>query len=320
MSEIVLQRKQTEISTRTRSLWKTMLIYRHYYLLVLPGVLYFLIFHYVPMLGIAIAFKDVSPYNVIGDLLHGPWVGFRFFQQFMDSVYFWNVMENTLLISLYKLLWAFPASIVLALMLNEVSHGLFKRVVQTLSYLPHFLSMVIVAGILVNLLSTEVGFINVILKSLGFDSIYFMGNENYFRSVLVSSHIWQSIGWGSILYLAAIAGIDPQLYEAAEMDGAGRWRKMWHVTLPGIVPIMVLLLIFNVGGLLNAGFEQIYLLYSPPVYRVSDIIDTYVYREGIGATHYSYATAVGLFKNIISLILILAANFTAKKMQQESLF
>jgi len=324
MKSLALPNRAKGQYIQPRSIWRSMYVYRHYYWLIAPGVLYFFIFHYIPMLGIVIAFKDVSPFAVVNDVLHGSWVGFRYFDQFTHSIYFWSIMKNTLLISIYKLLWSFPASIMLALMLNEVRNGLFKRLFQTLSYLPHFLSMVVVAGILVNLLSTEVGLVNGIIKQLGFEPIYFLGDQNYFRSILVSSHVWQSIGWGSILYLAAIAGIDPQLYEAVEMDGAGRWRKMWHVTLPGMIPIIVLLLIFSIGGLMNAGFEQIVLLYSPPVYRVSDVVDTYVYRVGIsgegGMINYSFATAIGIFKNIISLMLILAANYTAKKMNQETLF
>jgi putative aldouronate transport system permease protein len=272
------------------------------------------------MFGVMIAFKDISPFDNVHAILTGPWVGLQNFEKFWSSIYFWNVMRNTLVISLLKLVVGFPAAIVLALLLNEVRNGIFKRFVQTVSYLPHFISNVVVAGLVMMVLSTDGGLVNAIITSLGGKSIYFLGEPAYFRSVLVLSHVWQSIGWGSILYLAAIAGIDPGLYEAATIDGANRFRQALHITIPGMTPVIVIMLIYSIGGILNAGFEQILLLYSPPVYSVSDIIDTYVYREGLTNMKYSYVTAVGLFKNVLAMFLILGANYIAKRFNQTGIW
>ncbi|RAV18891.1 sugar ABC transporter permease [Paenibacillus contaminans] len=291
-----------------------------YYLLLLPGVVYYLIFHYIPLYGIIVAFKDVTPFDGIEGIFNSEWVGLRHFKDFTNSYYFWNIMRNTVLISFYKLLFGFPAPIIMALLLNEVRGKLFKKTVQTISYLPHFLSMVIVAGLVTILLTTDGGLVNVLLGKLGLEPIFFLGDKQYFRSVLVVSSIWKEVGWGSILYLAAIAGIDPQLYEAARADGAGRFRQIWHITLPGMTFIIVFMFIFSIGGLLNAGFEQIFLLYSPPVYEVADIIDTYVYRRGLMEMQYSFATAVGLFKSVIALVLILGTNYLAKRLKQEGIW
>lgn len=272
------------------------------------------------MFGIIIAFKNVSPFEGIQGILHNPWVGFDHFERFFSSVYFWNVLGNTVIISFYKLLFGFPAPIILALMINEVRKKWFKRTVQTISYLPHFISAVVVAGLVQHLLTTNGGLVNQLVVWFGGDPVNFLGTADYFRSVLVTSSVWQSVGWGSILYLAAMTGIDPQLYEAAIIDGAGKRRQIWHITLPGIVPVIVILLIYNIGGLLNAGFEQILLLYSPSVYRVADIIDTYVYREGLTSLQYSYSAAVGIFKNIVAMILILGANYIARKFNQTGIW
>ncbi|MDR6551758.1 ABC transporter permease subunit [Paenibacillus qinlingensis] len=294
--------------------------HKFYYLLILPGLLYFLIFDYVPMAGIVIAFKDISPFDGIQGIISSPWVGFKHFKNFMDSIYFWNVLRNTLVISGYKLIIGFPAPIILALLLNEVKHQVFKKFVQTISYLPHFLSMVIISGLVMNILSTDGGLVNELLRLFGKEPIHFLGSNDYFRSVLVSSHIWHQVGWGSILYLAALTAIDPQLYEAAIIDGAGKWRQVWHITLPGITHVIVILFIFNVGGLLNAGFEQVFLLYSPPVYETSDIIDTFVYRQGLIQFQYSFATAVNLFKSVFAAILILGTNYLSKRLGQEGIW
>lgn len=297
--------------------WKK---YKLYYLLILPGMLYYIIFHYIPMFGIVIAFKDISPFEGIRGIVTGDWVGFKHFIKFFNSIYFWDIMKNTLVISFYKLLFGFPAPIILALLLNEVRNKHFKKVVQTISYLPHFISMVIVAGLLTNMLSTQGGIINEIIKLFGKEPIFFLGDSRYFRSVLVTSGIWQGVGWGSIVYLAAISGIDTQLYEACIVDGGNKWAQIWHVTLPGIRNVIVLMLIMAIGGLLNAGFEQILLLYSPAVYDVSDIIDTYVYREGLINANYSFATAIGLFKSIIAMILMMGSNYIAKLFDQEGIW
>jgi len=291
-----------------------------YYLLILPGLLYFIVFHYAPMYGVIIAFKDISPFDGLAGMLSSRWVGFQHFRTFFDSYYFWDIIGNTLTISFYRLLFGFPAPILLALLMNEVTHTYFKRVVQTISYLPHFISMVVLAGLTTTLLSVDSGIVNSVLEKLGFEPIFFLADAKYFRSVLVVSGIWKEIGWGSIIYLAAIAGVDQQLYEAAKVDGASRLRQMWHITLPGIRPIAIILLILQIGHVMDAGFEQIFLLYSPPVYQVSDIIDTYVYREGLVDVKYSFASAVGLFKAVIALVLVAGANMLAKRFGQEGIW
>lgn len=303
--------------TRTLGLLKKN---RLYYALILPGIVYFLVFHYTPMYGLIIAFKDVAPFDGLSGIFSAEWVGLKHFRNFLDSYYFWDIMGNTLLISLYRLLFGFPAPIILALLLNEVGGLAFKRTVQTISYLPHFLSMVVVAGLVTTLLKTDGGFVNDILQYMGFHPISFLSSSDYFRPVLVISGIWKEVGWGMIIYLAAIAGIDTQQYEAARVDGAGRLRQMWHITLPGMRHIIVILFILSIGGIMDAGFEQIFLLYSPPVYDVADILDTYVYRKGLVDVQYSFAAAVGLFKSVIAVVLILSANYLAKKFDQEGIW
>ncbi|WP_235885897.1 ABC transporter permease [Paenibacillus cymbidii] len=293
---------------------------RLYYALIAPGLLYFLIFHYVPLYGIIIAFKDVAPFDGFRGIFTSEWVGLKQFHTFTGSYYFWDILGNTVIISLYRLLFGFPAPIVLALLMNEVRIVAFKKVVQTISYLPHFISMVVMAGLTTTVFALDGGTINEVLHRLGFEPLYFLGDGRYFRSVLVSTGIWKEIGWGTIIYLAAIAGIDPQLYEAAVVDGAGKLRQIWHITIPGILFVIVIMFIFAAGGLLNAGFEQIFLLYSPPVYKVADIIDTYVYRKGLVEMQYSFATAVALFKSVIAMALLLGTNYLAKKLNQDGIW
>ena len=291
-----------------------------YYFLMLPSLIYFLIFSYMPMFGIVIAFKDIAPFEGLRGIFSGPWVGLTHFKNFVNSYYFWNIMGNTLMISIYKIGFGFPAPIILALLLNEVKNERFKKTIQTISYLPHFISMVVLAGLLNNILSTDGGIVNEIVKLFGKDPIQFLGDARYFRSVLVISDIWGGIGWSSIIYLAAITGVDGSLYEAAVIDGAGKLRQTWSVTLPAISNIVVIMFIFRIGSLLNAGFEQIFNLYSPPVYEVSDIIDTFVYRAGLQDMRYSFAAAVGLFKSVIALILIVSTNLLANKFDQKGLW
>jgi putative aldouronate transport system permease protein len=285
-----------------------------FYLLISPVLLYFLIFKYVPMFGLVIAFKDVGPFSGINGILHDPFVGFKHFVNFFNSYFFWNVMQNTLVISLLKTIWGFPAPIILALLINEVRHTGFKRITQTISYLPHFLSMVIVAGLVYTTLGVQGGLVNQIVKLLGNEPRNFLGDPSVFRSILVSTTVWQTVGWGSILYLAAMTNLSPELYEAAMIDGANKWQQIWAITLPGISHVIVILFIFRIGALLDADFEQILLLYSPPVYAVSDVIDTYVYRSGLLNLKYSFATAVGLYKSVLALVLLLGTNKLAHRM------
>ncbi|WP_235886216.1 ABC transporter permease [Paenibacillus cymbidii] len=291
-----------------------------YYFLLVPGLLYFLIFHYGPMYGIIIAFKDIAPFDGLKGIFSAEWVGLKHFRNFTESYYFTNIMVNTLTISGYRLLFGFPAPIILALLINEVRVVAFKRTVQTISYLPHFISMVVLAGLVTTLLSTDGGFVNGVLQKLGFEPVLFLSDTRFFRSVLVGSGIWKEMGWSSIIYLAAIAGVDQQLYEAAKVDGAGKLKQIWHITLPGISPIVVIMFILAIGHVMDAGFEQIFLLYSPPVYGVADIIDTYVYRKGLVEVQYSFAAAVGLFKSVIAAVLVLGTNYLARKFGQEGIW
>lgn len=290
------------------------------YLIMAPALLYFLIFHYVPMVGVIMAFKNVSPYEGMAGIFSAPSVGFENFTRFFNSYYFGNLMINTLSISLKKLAFSFPASILLAILLNELSNLRFKKIVQTISYMPHFISTVVVAGLVTTLLSTNGGLVNELLRLFGAQPVHFLGQPKYFHTILVSSHVWKEIGWSTIIYLAALTGIDTELYEAASMDGAGRFQRIFYITLPSISYIISINLILAVGGILNAGFEMILLLYSPAVYSVGDIIDTYVYREGIVNLKYSFSSAVGLFKSITSLILILISNLAAKKLGHEGIW
>lgn len=295
--------------------------YRYLYLLVIPGLLYFLLFRYAPMYGVVIAFQDYNPFQPVSNIVFAPqWVGFEHFRNFFESYYFGRLMQNTLLISFYKLLFGFPAAIILALMLNELRTMWFKRTVQTITYMPHFLSLVIVTGMVIALLSVSSGPVNYVISLFGGQPVAFLTSHFYFRSVLVVTEVWQTVGWGSILYLAALSTIDPAQYESAKIDGANRFRQMWHISLPGIAHIVVILLVLSTGNMLDAGFEQVLLLYSPSVYEVGDIIDTYVYREGLLGMRYSYTAAIGLFKNVLGLILLLAVNYIVKKMGREGIW
>jgi len=289
-------------------------------MIMIPGLLFYLVFYYLPMIGSVIAFKDISPWDGWQGIFTAPWVGLKWFKKLFASRYFGQLMGNTLAISGLKLLFGFPLPIVLALLLNEVRCEKYKRVVQTVSYLPHFISMVVLCGITHTLFSTS-GVINQIYMTVsGNTAINFIGSTKYFRMVLVIMYVWASIGWNSIIYLASISSIDPQLYEAAMVDGAGKWRQAIHITIPSIAPTIVIMLIINVGGLMNAGFEQVLLLYSPSVYSVGDIIDTYVYREGLINLNYSYTTAVSMFKSVVAMVLMLGTNFIAKSLGQEGIW
>jgi putative aldouronate transport system permease protein len=282
-------------------------------LMVIPAILFIFIFSYVPMYGVLMAFQD---YSLFKGFLGSPWVGLKHFEQFFNAPEFWPVMRNTVIISALKFIVGFPAPILLALMLNEVRARVFKRVIQTISYLPHFLSWVIVSGFVVSLLSIDNGSLNMLLQALHLidEPINFLSQPNYFWSILISTSLWKEIGFGSIVYLAAIAGVDPHLYEAASMDGASRFKQIFLVTLPCIMPVVIIFMILAIGNLLNAGFEDILLLGSNPVLRdVSDVIDTYVYRIGIQNSRFSYATAVGLFKAVISVGMLTGANYIARR-------
>lgn len=287
--------------------------YWPFYLMMMPGLLYLIIFQYIPMYGVVIAFQDFQPFGGLKGMLVDPvWVGFKHFKDFFQSYYFWRILGNTLLINFAKLLFAFAGSLALALVINEVRNKHFQKFTQTVSYLPHFLSYVIIAGIVQFIFSPTNGPINGLLVKMGLHSINFIGSEQYFRQIIVGTHIWASIGWGSIVYLAALSGTSQELYESADLDGASRLQKMFYISIPSIAPIIVIMLILDLGKVLDQGYEQILLLYSPAVYSVGDIIDTYVYREGILNVNYSYSAAVGLFKNLAALILVMSSNWFVK--------
>ena len=290
-----------------------------YYYLMLPGLLYILIFKYLPMVGISISFLEINPFIGLQGIIQGEWIGFKNFEKFFGSYFFGNVMANTFIISGLKLLFTFPTTIALALLINELVNVLFKRVVQTISYLPHFISWVVVAGLAFKLFASG-GIVNYVIEGLGGDAIRFLGDPRYFRSVLIATHVWKEIGWGTIIILAALAGVNPELYESAIIDGANKFQQVIRITLPSIAMVISILLIFNVGNLINAGFEQVLLLYNPLVLDVADIIDTYVYREGLQQLNFSYAAAVGVFKSVAALVMVVLANFTAKKLEQEGLW
>jgi putative aldouronate transport system permease protein len=280
------------------------------YLFLLPGLVYFLLFKYLPMYGVIIAFQDFSPFLGISG---SEFVGWKHFIRFFTDDEFITVFRNTLLISLYKLLFGFPVPVVLALMLNEARIRWFKRTAQTLFYIPHFFSWVVFGGIVIQALSAD-GMVNSLLALFGIEPVMFLGSKAYFRSILVISDIVKESGWASIIYLAAIAGVDPSLYEAARIDGAGKLREIWHITLPGIRSTIVILLILRLGSVLELGVQQVFMLYNPLVYEVGDIIDTYVYRVGLTQQKYSFAAAVGLFQSTVGLILIYLSNQVAKRL------
>ncbi|MFC7681380.1 ABC transporter permease [Paenibacillus sp. GCM10028914] len=287
------------------------------YLLLVPGILFILLFKYTPMYGIVIAFKD---FNIFTGFADSPWVGWKHFEKLFTSPDFALVFKNTVIISLLKILILFPLPIVIALMLNEMKKMIFKRTIQTVIYLPHFLSWVIVSGLFIDLLSTNGGLVNKLLVSLNLEPIAFFLDNSVFRSVLVTSAGWKETGWSTIVYLAAFSTIDPVLYEAAKIDGAGKWKQLWHITLPGIAPIIILMFILRLGNILEAGTEQILVMYNPVVYKVSDVIGTYVYRQGLGNQDYSFTTAVGLFEAIISFTLVIVGNSLSKKYLQRGIW
>lgn len=279
-------------------------------MLLLPFLAFIIIFKYAPMYGITLAFKDFKiRYGIIGS----PWAGFKYFEQLFNSFSFYEVLRNTIVISIEKLIFCFPAPIILAIFINEIRNDRIKKVFQTFSYLPHFISWIIAASFVSDIFALN-GPINTVITALGGDKIYFMADTRYFRSVLITSNIWKTVGWSSIVYIAAITGINQGLYEAAEIDGAKKMHLIWHITLPGIRTTIITLFILEVGKIMSAGFDQIYNLYSPAVYSVADVIDTYTYRQGIEQTNYSYATAAGLFQNVIGFILVIISNVVVKRL------
>ena len=290
-------------------------VYRHreYLLLLLPALVIFVLFRYIPMAGIVIAFKK---YTIAGGLFGSPWVGFTYFERLFDSEKFYQVLWNSIRISFLKIAIGFPGPIIFALLLNEVRQVAWKKSFQTISYLPHFVSWVVVGGIVRDVLSVH-GVVNGMMGFFGAEPRLFLQEMHSFLPIVITSMIWKNIGWGSIIYLAAITSIDPDLYEAAEIDGAGRVRRMWHITLPSITHVIIILFLLRIGNILEAGFDQIFNLYNPLVYDVADIIDTYVYREGISGFQYSLTAAASLFQNLVGLMLLLMVNVVTRRMQAD---
>ena len=292
-----------------KSLFVRMAKYKHIYIMLIPTILYFAIFCYGPMFGISIAFQD---YSITKGVLKSPFVGFQNFIRFFSEYDSWRLIRNTLTISVYKLIFDFPAPIILALALNEIRRLKFKKAVQTITYMPHFISLVISMGMALTFLSSD-GLFNGIRALFGQEPIQFMNDSKYFYPVYILTGIWQGIGWGSIIYMSALSGIDQELYEAATVDGAGRWKQMVHVTFPGILPTVVILLIMQIGTLMSVGYEKIILLYNPTIYDKADVISTYVYRKGLINGDYSYATAVSMFNSVVNIILLVFANKFSNK-------
>lgn len=298
-------------------LWKRIWKHKVFYLFLLPGLIWFFIFSYVPLFGIQVAFRD---YTFSGGFTGSPWAGMKYFQQFFDYYKSEEIIRNTILISFLKLAIGFPMPILLAIMLNEVRRLKFKKVVQTLSYLPYFVSWIVVVTLMQRLLSPYGGPVNELLSLFGIEHIQFLYNPNWFYQVIVGSDVWKNIGWNSIIYMAAIAGIDQQQYEAAKIDGANRFRQIWHVTLPGVRNIAIILFILSIGSLMSAGYEQLLLLSGPPTASIGSVLDVHVITSGIGEGRLSYAAAVGLFQSLIGLILIVTVNRIARKVSDVSLF
>ncbi|WP_284645132.1 ABC transporter permease [Paenibacillus silviterrae] len=302
--------EQTYRKVIRRTLWKRIWKYKVLYLLLVPELIYFIVFKYVPMAGIIVAFKQ---YNLTLGFFESPWVGLDNFKTFINGVYFKDILLNTILISFYKLAFGFSAPIVLALMLNEVQINWLKRTVQTITYLPHFISWVIAYGLMVALFAPGSGLVNALLKQGGMESVSFLTDPDWARFMIVASDIWKEVGWGAILYMAALTGIDPSLYEASRIDGAGKWRQLWHITLPGIRNVIIILLILRMGSILDAGFDQIFIFTNSFNQEKADIIDTWVYRQGIERMQIGLAAAVGVFKSVIATVLVVLSNQLAKR-------
>ena len=299
-----------------KTTWKKIKKSKYLYLMMLIPIVYYVLFHYMPLYGVLISFKD---YKVAKGVWGSPWVGFKWFEKFLTDEYFWKLVRNTLLLNIYGLLWGFPIPIALALMLNEVSSSGFKRIIQSVSYLPHFISTVVVCGMVMNFLSLD-GIINRFVAFLGFDKIKFMLMPEWFRTVFTASGIWQTCGWTSIIYLSALTAVDQEVLEAAMIDGTNRFQKIRYVTLPSIAPTISIMLIMQLGKLMSLGYEKIILLYNGSTYETADVISSYVYRRGILNNDFSYSTAVGLFQSVVGVLLLICSNTITKKLSENSLW
>lgn len=305
-----MTRKPSGVAARMaawlRSYWKN----RYLFYMLFPCLLFFFIFKYLPMYGIILAFKD---YRIVDGIFGSPWSGLDNFRELFAGRDFPRAFRNTIILSAYKLIFGFPAPIILAILLNELRVVVFKKFVQTLSYLPHFLSWVVLAGVFMEIFSPTRGVVNYLLSLFGLEPIFFFGDQDWFRTLLVSTEVWKSVGWGSIIYLAALSNVDPSLYEAAVVDGARRWHQMMFITLPSLLPVITIMFIFAVGGIITDDFDQIFNFYNESVYEVGDVLSTYTYRLGIKEMEYGLATASGLFTTVIAFVLILLTNFIVKR-------
>lgn len=314
-SNIALNYKHPSWMSRT---WKQLKKSKYLQLLALPGLIYYVIFHYIPMYGVIIAFKD---FNMRKGIINSPWVGLQHFENFVNHPYFFRLIKNTIMINFYQLLFAFPAPIILALFLNELKNKYAKNFIQTVSYLPHFISTVSIVGMLVVFLSPEGPINKAIVQGLfNKESIYFIVKPEWFRIIYVFTDIWQGIGWGAIVYLAALSGVNSELYEAAAIDGCSRVKRIWYITLPAIQPTIIIMLIFKLGGMMSLGTDKILLMQNALNLEVSDVISTFVYRRGLERGEYSFSTAVGVFNSAINFVLLITANKLSKKFTESSLW
>lgn len=314
--------RQAQRKNRFTAFLRACVKHRNLLLMVLPALLTFIVFRYGAMFGLSMAFVDYKAkigQSFFQNVLSSKWVGLKYFEQFLTSLNGLQVLGNTLIISLYKIIFCFPAPILLAILLNEIQSIRFKKTVQTITYLPHFISWVVLAGILRMVLSPDYGVAVAVANLFGAKPINFIGDKNYFRGLLVVTEIWREVGWNSIIYLAALSGIDPGLYEAAIIDGAGRFKRILHVTLPCLIPTIVIMLILRTGTIMDAGFDQVYNMYNNSVRSVAEILDTYIYEKGIIDTKYSYTTAIGLFKSVIGLGMVLLTDRLAKGLGQQGI-
>lgn len=288
------------------------------YVMLLPAVALLFIFVYIPIYGVTIAFQDFSPFK---GYLNSSWVGLKHFRYFLKDRTFWMVMRNTVLINLYGIIWGFPAPIIFALLLNEISRTKLKKSIQTISYLPYFVSWVVAASIITSVLSPTTGIVNrILVRVFGGEAIYFLTKTEYFRAIVVAADIWKGIGMGAVYYISAITQVDQELYEAAKIDGAGRIKQTWHITLPGISGIITVLLVLRIGSMITIGFENIFLLYNPVVYSVADVISTYTYRLGIEGAQFSPTSAIGLTQSVVNFVLVYSANRAARRLAGWSLW
>ena len=287
------------------------------YVMLLPTIIWFVVFLYKPMYGLQIAFKD---YSIFRGVANSPWVGFEHFQVLFGNDSFIRAIRNTVTISAYNLLFGFPAPIILALMFNEILNATYKRTAQTIVYLPHFISSVIIAGIVITAFAPTGGIVNIILGWFGVDSIYFLTRPEWFRPIFVGTGIWQEAGFGSIVFLAAIAGVNPSLYESAVVDGANRWQMMWKITIPSILPTILIMLIIRIGNVMEVSFELVLLLYQPATYETADVVNTWVYRQGLQSGQYDLAAAAGLFNAVVAFTLVMTANTLSRRFSRTSLW